>query len=58
MNADTYKRQNEELTAQLTEMYKEIVDYEELKQENESLREMLELKQDNSDFVFILNFIL
>lgn len=52
INADTYKRQNEELTAQLTEMYKEIVDYEEIKQENESLREMLGLKQENSDFVF------
>lgn len=52
VNADTYKRQNEELTAQLTEMYKEIVDYEELKRENESLREMLELKQENKDFVF------
>ena len=52
INADTYKRENEELTAQLTEMYKEIVDYEELKEENESLREMLGLKQENDDFVF------
>lgn len=52
VNADTYKRENEELNARLTEMYKEIVDYEALKEENESLREMLELKQENSDFVF------
>ena len=52
VNADTYKAQNEELSAQLTEMYKHTVDYEALKEENEQLREMLELKEQNQDFMF------
>lgn len=52
VNADTYKQQNEELTAQLTEMYKRTMDYESLQQENERLREMLELKKEHDDFVF------
>lgn len=52
VNADTYKKQNEEMSAQLTEMYKHTMDYESLKAENEQLREMLELKEKNSDFMF------
>lgn len=52
VNADTYKAQNEALNAQLTEMYKRTMDYEALQKENERLREMLELKKDNEDFVF------
>ncbi len=52
VNADTYKAQNEELNAQLSEMYKDIKDYEELKEENRLLREMLGLKEDNDSFVF------
>ncbi len=52
VNADTYKQQNEELNAKLSEMYMNTMDYEELKEENELLREMLGLKEDNSSFVF------
>jgi rod shape-determining protein MreC len=52
VNADKYKQENEELKAALTEMYKQTMDYESLTQENERLREMLELKEENEDFVF------
>lgn len=52
VNADTYKKENEELSAQLTEMYKHTMDYESLQKENERLREMLELKEQNEDFIF------
>lgn len=52
VNADKYKSRNEELTAQLAEMYTHTMDYESLSKENERLREMLELKKRNEDFVF------
>lgn len=52
VNADKYKSQNEELSAQLTEMYGYTMDYEELKKENERLREMLGLKEKHEDFMF------
>lgn len=52
INADKYKSQNEELTAKLSEMYKYTMDYETLEKENIRLREMLELKQKNEDFLF------
>lgn len=52
VNADSYKAQNELLNAQLTEMYKNTMDYEELKEENRLLRELLGLKEDNESFVF------
>ena len=52
VNADTYKQQNDELRAQLTDMYKQTMDYESLQDENEQLREMLGLKEKNEDFIF------
>lgn len=52
VNADKYKAQNDELSAQLTDMYKHTLDYEELKKENERLREMLKLKEKHEDFMF------
>lgn len=52
INADKYKSQNEELTAKLSEMYKYTMDYDSLEKENIRLREMLELKQKNKDFLF------
>lgn len=52
INADTYKAENEELTAKLTEMYKYTMDYDELEKENILLREMLDIKQKNQDFRF------
>ncbi len=50
VNANTYKRQNEELRATLSDMYERTMDYEDLKEENDLLREMLKLQQDNEDF--------
>lgn len=52
VNADTYKSQNDELSAELAEMRKHTMDYESLKQENDQLREMLGLKERSEDFVF------
>lgn len=52
INADTYKAENDELTAKLTEMYKYTMDYDTLEKENIRLREMLELKQKHDDFRF------
>lgn len=52
VNADSYKAENEELKAQLSEMYKDIMDYESLKEENAQLREMLGLKEDHESFIF------
>ncbi len=52
VNADSYKAENEELKAQLSEMYKNTMDYEELQEENRLLREMLGLKEENESFVF------
>lgn len=52
INADKYKSQNDELMAQLTEMYKHTMDYDSLEKENERLREMLAIKQKQPDFQF------
>ncbi len=52
INADKYKSQNDELMAQLTEMYRHTMDYDELEKENERLREMLGIKQKQPDFRF------
>lgn len=52
VNADRYKKENDELNAKLSEMYKQTMDYESLQNENERLREMLELKRKNEDYRF------
>ncbi len=52
VNADKYKEENEQLKEQLAEMYKSTMDYESLLQENDKLREMLELREKNEDFRF------
>lgn len=52
VNADKYKDENEQLRAQLAEMYKSTMDYDSLLQENDRLREMLELREKNEDFRF------
>lgn len=52
VNADSYKEENEILNEQLTEMYRKTKDYEDLKEENALLREMLGLKEENESFVF------
>lgn len=52
VNADAYKQQNDELRAQLTELYKQTMDSDRLREENERLREMLGLKEQHEDYVF------
>ncbi len=52
VNADSYKQENEELKATLSEMYKTTMDYEELKEENQLLREMLGLQEEQESFRF------
>ncbi len=52
VNADTYKSQNDKLREQLSEMYERTMDYESLKEENELLRQALELKEDTPSFTF------
>lgn len=52
VNADKYKQENDELRAQLTEMYGRTLDYENILEENAQLREMLGLKEQKEDFVF------
>lgn len=52
VNADTYKSQNDELRGMVSEMYKRTMDYDRLLEENERLREMLELQKENPSFEF------
>ncbi len=52
VNADKYKQENDELKAQLTDMYGRTLDYENILEENAQLREMLGLKEQKEDFVF------
>lgn len=52
VNADTYKSENDKLSAELAEMRKYTMDFDSLRQENDQLREMLELKERSEDFIF------
>ena len=52
VNADKYKQENEELKAQLSDMYRHTMEFEALKEENDRLRDMLELKQQHKDYMF------
>ncbi len=51
-NADDYYEENQRLKDELAEMANQIVDYTEIKQENEHLREMLGLKEQNPTVEF------
>ncbi len=52
VNADKYKTENEELKAQLSEMYRQTMYLDSLQEENERLREMLGLKEKHEDYMF------
>lgn len=52
VNADKYKADNEELRNKLNELYTQIIDYEKLQNENEQLKSILKIKEENSDFEF------
>ena len=51
-NARKYYEDNQKLKAQLDELYTQIVDYEEIKQENDELRKVIGLKEDYPDYEF------
>ncbi len=50
VNADKYKTENDRLKQQLTELYAQIIDKDKTDKENEELRKMLELSEENDDF--------
>lgn len=49
-NADKYKRENEILKEQLASVYGDVLEKEALEKENEQLKEMLEISENNKDF--------
>ncbi|MFA5658070.1 MAG: rod shape-determining protein MreC [Oscillospiraceae bacterium] len=52
VNADNYYEENQKLKEQLGEMYNQMVDYENIKEENQYYEEILELKEEYSDLKF------
>lgn len=49
-NADKYKKENEILREQLAEIYGDLLDKEELQEENQHLKDMLEISEEHKDF--------
>ena len=52
LNAVKYYRENEALREKLTYYYNLTIDNEKLKEENEALRQVIGLKEENPDYVF------
>lgn len=52
VNADKYKKENEELRILLTEMYGKILDKDRTDEENEKLRSILGIAEENPDYEF------
>lgn len=52
VNAQKYHDENEQLKEKLNQVYNDIIDYDKLQRENAELRELLKLKEENSDLVF------
>lgn len=50
VNADKYQQENEILRQQLSEMYQQIMDKNKTDEENEELRKMLGIAEENTDF--------
>lgn len=50
VHADDLARENEELREQLNELRSQLIDFEDYKRENETLRQFLDIKDDNPDF--------
>lgn len=49
-NADKYKQENELLKQQLSDMYSDVVEKQELAEENAHLKEILGIAEDNADY--------
>ncbi len=52
VNAKKYYEENRQLKQRLNELYNEIADYDKVTRENAELKELLNLKEKNEDFVF------
>ncbi|MCL2035951.1 MAG: rod shape-determining protein MreC [Oscillospiraceae bacterium] len=52
VNADRYKRENDEYRKIISELNQQIVNIDELKNENRLLQELLEMSNENPDFSF------
>lgn len=52
VNASQLKKENEELREENLRLTQQMIDYENLKIENDQFREFLEIKERNEDFVF------
>lgn len=50
LNAGNYKKENEELKTQISELQQQMVDYEKMKEQNEQLKEIAGIKEKHSDF--------
>ncbi|MBD5104633.1 MAG: rod shape-determining protein MreC [Ruminococcaceae bacterium] len=50
VNADKYKQENELLKEQLAKIYSNVLEKEELQKENDQLKDMLEISENNKDF--------
>lgn len=50
LNAREYYEDNQKLKEQLNQYYKKVVDYENIKEENEQLRNIMGIKQDHPDY--------
>lgn len=50
VNADKYKKENDILRRQLTELYTQSMDREEILKENELYKKMLEISEESSDY--------
>lgn len=49
-NADRYKQENEQYRKQLSEMYADVLERDKLEEENQLLREMLKIAEENTDY--------
>ncbi|MCL1881221.1 MAG: rod shape-determining protein MreC [Oscillospiraceae bacterium] len=54
-NANRYKRENEELRRAVAELHRQLVEIDELIIDNELLREMLQISEENPDFEWATN---
>ncbi|MCL2053699.1 MAG: rod shape-determining protein MreC [Oscillospiraceae bacterium] len=52
INAEKYYNQNQQLRETLNDFYRDMIDYDKLKRENEELRVLLGLKEEYEDYVF------
>lgn len=53
VDVDTIRAENELLTAKVRELMAQQVDYYDLQQENERLRQLLDIKEQNEDYEFV-----